>query len=167
MNILNMDYHMSTEKEQKNLFECLPLDNNGINKFKNFIKNNPLEKRFFYEKNEQEQTFIQVLLNLGMPKTVEEGHIRVHLLYNFHMDSSNSLLLSKDLLENLRLEYITNIYKKYDVHMASIGNQPKFNLNEYFKQIRSVLEDAGTRESATKNIGNILKDYFTDFNSQM
>jgi hypothetical protein len=48
-----------------------------------------------------------------------------------------------------------------------MSNPPKFNLNEYFKQIKLILEESTTKENATHDINKILNNYFLDFNSQI
>lgn len=158
---------MKIIEKVKNLFECLPFDEDGVRKFKSFIKENPLEKKFFYEKNNQGITFIQELLNMDTPQTMEERHIRVHLLYNFYIDSLTSSLVTQNIISNLREEYVKNIYKEYEAHVSSLVSPPKLNLNEQFQKIKTVLEEAGTKNNAKSNINNILVDYFTDLKSSV
>lgn len=154
---------MVLENKVESLFNCMPFDEIGIINFKDFIKKNTLEKRFFYKKNSQGQTFIQTLLNMGVPKNIEEQHVRVHLLYNFYIDSFTSSLVSKDILNNLREEYVKNIYHEYENYFDKEKIVPKFTLNEYFKQINDVIKESGTENNAKNNINDILTNYFDEF----
>lgn len=167
-------------KKLDTLFELLPFDEEAIEIFKDNFRPGISEQQrgiekstagminlsknpnLFWQPNDKGQPFIEVLLELEEPKTIEENKIRLFLMEQFLLNQRLDSTSTDGNFEIISQNAIKIIENKYNNMYSNAGITPKFTLDGYCNQIIQVIDSSTNKNEIKEKVSLILDDYFKD-----
>lgn len=157
-------------KKLTSLFDILPFDEKGIKIFTDSFKssnkddrlNLTIENYLFLRQNKDKKTFIETIVAMDYPKSVEEMKIRLFLMSTFFGNRNNNSAIMNNHVTIIKEAYTKLVENKYKSMFKKAGINPQFTLDEYCEQIAQVINTKKNKEIINEKISLILDTYFKD-----